>query len=156
MPLTPLDIHNKEFRRAFRGYSEEEVDEFLDEVVRDFDSLIKENAALKDELEHLRVEVSRSHGLEETLESTLVMAQRTSEDVREAARREAENIIREASIRSDREYQTLREKADRARHEFETLQRQVNLFRLKMRSILQAQLEMLQEPQVPGDTPIDV
>ncbi|MCL5046489.1 MAG: DivIVA domain-containing protein, partial [Actinobacteria bacterium] len=50
LPLTPLDIHNKEFKKVFRGYSEEEVDEFLDEVTRDFESLIKENSSLKDEL----------------------------------------------------------------------------------------------------------
>ena len=51
MKITPVEITNKEFKRTMRGYSTDEVDEFLDEVVEDFEALYRENASLKDKLE---------------------------------------------------------------------------------------------------------
>ena len=47
MPITPMDIHNKEFSRSFRGYNEDEVDQFLDEIVEEFERLYKENLESK-------------------------------------------------------------------------------------------------------------
>lgn len=46
MPLTPLDIHNKEFTRAFRGYDEDEVNEFLDQVIKDYEAVLREKKDL--------------------------------------------------------------------------------------------------------------
>ncbi|MDF2569775.1 MAG: divIVA, partial [Sporomusa sp.] len=51
--LTPLDIHSKEFKRSFRGYNEEEVDEFLDKVIKDYETLYRENIDLKETIERL-------------------------------------------------------------------------------------------------------
>ncbi|HBG77212.1 MAG TPA: septum formation initiator, partial [Clostridiales bacterium] len=53
MSLTPMDIHNKEFARKFRGYQEDEVDEFLDAIVDEFEKLHKENIDLKDKVHAL-------------------------------------------------------------------------------------------------------
>ena len=50
MALTPMDIHNKEFARSFRGYDDEEVDRFLDEIIEEFERLYKENLELKERL----------------------------------------------------------------------------------------------------------
>ncbi len=49
MPLTPLDIHNKEFSRSFRGYDEDQVNEFLDQVIKDYEALIRENKDLQNQ-----------------------------------------------------------------------------------------------------------
>ena len=48
--LTPLDIHNKDFKRSFRGYDEDEIDDFLDQVVNDYEKLYRDNDKLKKEL----------------------------------------------------------------------------------------------------------
>ena len=48
--LTPMDIHNKEFKRSFRGYNEDEIDDFLDQVVNDYERLYRENERLKNEV----------------------------------------------------------------------------------------------------------
>lgn len=45
VPLTPLDIHNKEFSRGFRGYDEDEVNEFLDQIIKDYEMLIREKSS---------------------------------------------------------------------------------------------------------------
>jgi len=51
--LTPLDIHNKEFKRSFRGYNEEDVDEFLDRVIKDYELLYRENIELKENMDRI-------------------------------------------------------------------------------------------------------
>ena len=50
MKLTPMDINNKEFKKIIRGYNPEEVDEFLDKIVEDYEALYKENANLKEKV----------------------------------------------------------------------------------------------------------
>ena len=53
MPLTPLDIHNKEFSKGFRGYDEDEVNEFLDQVIKDYEMVIREKKELEERLNDL-------------------------------------------------------------------------------------------------------
>lgn len=50
MPLTPLDIHNKEFNKGFRGYDEDEVNEFLDQVIKDYELVLREKKELEEQL----------------------------------------------------------------------------------------------------------
>ena len=50
MKLTPMDINNKEFKRGLRGYNPEEVDEFLDEVIENYEQLYKDNSKLKEKV----------------------------------------------------------------------------------------------------------
>ena len=57
MKLTPLDIHNKEFRRSIRGYNEEDVDVFLDQVAAEFERIFKENGELKEQVDGMRGKV---------------------------------------------------------------------------------------------------
>ncbi len=57
MPLTPLDIHNKEFGRGFRGYDEDQVNEFLDQIIKDYELVIREKKALEEKSCAVRREV---------------------------------------------------------------------------------------------------
>ncbi|MDI6816665.1 MAG: DivIVA domain-containing protein, partial [Actinomycetota bacterium] len=72
MKLTPLDIHHKEFHRAIRGYNEEEVDKFLDEVAEEFERVFKESIELKEQLEKAKLELDGYQGMEKTLQNTLL------------------------------------------------------------------------------------
>ncbi len=143
--LTPLDIHNKEFRKVFRGYSEDEVDEFLDEVVRDFDNLLKENARLQEELQQLQEKVDNYKRIEETLNNTLVMAQETAEETKESARREAELILQEARAKAERIVAESRERVEKLTQEFDELKTEMKLFRTRMKTVIRAHLELLEE-----------
>jgi len=152
--LTPLDIHNKEFRKAFRGYAEPEVDEFLDEVVRDFEVLLKEKSALEERVEELENRVSNYQALEDTLKQTLILAEATADEVRANARREAELTIKEAQAKAKeivddaeaRAQLTVREaqaRVKRTQEELEELKRQVATFKARVRSMLLTQLDLL-------------
>lgn len=143
MPLTPLDIHNKEFRRVLRGYSEEEVDEFLDQVVRDFEALLRENAGLKEELAAMSDRVNQYRQMEDTLHNTLIVAQETAEEVKNNARKEAELIVREAEEEGRRIVAEGQAHLRAIQREAENLRRQVATFRARVKSLLEGQLEWL-------------
>lgn len=145
MPLTPLDIHQKEFKKTFRGYSEEEVDAFLDEVVRDFEALLKESAGLREECRRLQAELDRYRQLEETLNRALIVAQETAEEVKANARREGEIIIREAREKAEGLLADAMARVKQAGQHLEALQREAYLFRVRMRSLLEAQLRVFSE-----------
>ena len=96
MALTPMDIHNKEFSRSFRGYNEDEVDQFLDEIVDEFEKLYKENMELRDKINNLIDQINQYRTMEKTLKDTLVTAQKTADEVTSLAQKKSELIIREA------------------------------------------------------------
>ncbi|MHB9094739.1 MAG: DivIVA domain-containing protein [Eubacteriales bacterium] len=143
MALTPLDIHNKEFRKAFRGYDEEEVDDFLDQLVKEYEKLFKENAELKEVLAAKDSNIGQYKDLEETLKKTLVVAQQTADDMRHGAAREAEVIIKEAQLRAEQLAAAAEEKASSLLKEYEDIQKQAQVFKVKFRSFLLSQLELI-------------
>ncbi|HML87159.1 MAG TPA: DivIVA domain-containing protein [Methylomusa anaerophila] len=141
--LTPLDIHNKEFKHGFRGYNEEEVDEFLDQVVKDYETLYRENIDLKETVERLNGKLEHYQHMENTLHSTLVIAQETAEEVKLNAKKETELIIKEAEIRAQGMVDEAFAKVRRLTGEYEDLQKQSQIFRTRLRTLLQAQMDML-------------
>lgn len=100
MKLTPLDIHHKEFKRAIRGYNEEEVDMFLDQVSTEFERIFKENVNLKEEVEKLRGKVDQYSNIEQTLQNTLLTAQKSAEEVQMNAKKEAELVVKDAELKA--------------------------------------------------------
>ena len=81
MGLTPVDIYNKEFSKVLRGYSQDEVDEFLDDIIEEFERLYKENQDMKEKLETFEGQIGRYKTIEDTLKETLVTAQQTAEEL---------------------------------------------------------------------------
>lgn len=145
MALTPLEIHNKEFRKTFRGYSEEEVDDFLDEIVRDMETLIRENTQLREDLSQARQRLDQYQTIEATLQSTLVVAQQSAEDVKANARKEADLILQEAREEAERIIAAAREQEANMRSALQDAQRDYIVFRSKVRSILMAQLDLMND-----------
>lgn len=109
--LTPLDIHNKEFKRSFRGYNEDEIDDFLDQVVNDYEKLFRENDNLKEELSRMKKDNAQYQKLENNLKETLLIAQKTANEVTDTAKQHAENL-RESTAK---ECQNMRRDAEISR-----------------------------------------
>ncbi|SES73430.1 DivIVA domain-containing protein [Anaerobranca gottschalkii] len=143
MPLTPLDIHNKEFSRSFRGYNEDEVNEFLDKIVRDYEKLIKENQDLNEKIKGLTQKLEHYSKIEETLHNAIVVAQETAEEVKQNASREAELIRREAEREAKKTIDEAILKARKIHNEMEEMAKQVHVCRTRFKALLEAQLEML-------------
>lgn len=142
--LTPLDIHNKEFKKAFRGYSEEEVDEFLDRVIKDYEQLFRENVDLKENIDRLNSKLEHFQHMENTLHNTLVIAQETAEEVKLNAKKETDLMLKEAEIKAQKLIDEAMTKVRRMTGEYEELKKQIQVYRTRMRTIVQAQLELLQ------------
>lgn len=90
--LTPMDIHNKEFKRGFRGYNEKEVDDFLDQVVKDYEKLQQDNEKLRAELARNQKDIEQYQKLEKNIQDTLLVAQRTAEQVTSSAKQFSEEL----------------------------------------------------------------
>jgi len=148
--LTPLDITNKEFKRKlFGGYNQEDVHEFLDELMVDLEVMIKENAHFKEQAELLSQRLEQYRTLEETINKTLVIAQETAEEIKSNARREADLIIQEARLQAERILEAGQAKARRIMEENADLARAAQTLRGQVRALLQAQLEAIDTVQDP-------
>lgn len=143
MPLTPLDIHNKEFSKGFRGYDEDEVNEFLDRIVKDYEVIIKENMTLKQRVQELQDKLEHYSKIEETLHNAIVVAQQTAKEVKENAVTEAELIRKEAEREAKRGIEEALVRSRKAQREIEDLVKQATVFRSRFRSLLEAQLEII-------------
>ena len=144
--ITPLDIENKKFaKQMMNGYSVDEVDDFLDDLTIEYEKMFKENAEYKTKIEKLEEDMQHYQAIESTLQSTLVMAQTTAEEVKEVAKQQAEQIVNEAKINAEKEVESLENQITMKQHELEDLQRQFDVYKAKMESLLISQLELLKD-----------
>lgn len=96
--LRPIDIQNKEFEKKIKGYSCDEVDDFLDIVIQDYELLCKENQTLKDKIGLLTETVERYKQMESTMQKSIDMARQAADDARKNAETEANAIISKAKL----------------------------------------------------------
>ncbi|MHA6251367.1 DivIVA domain-containing protein [Oceanobacillus sp. CAU 1775] len=144
MPLSPLDIHNKEFTNKFRGFDEDEVNEFLDRVVKDYEIVIREKKALEEQVKQMEERLGHFTNIEETLNKSILVAQETAEDVRANAMKESKLIIKEAEKNADRIINEALSKSRRIAMDVEELKKQAKVFRTRLKMIVEAQLEMIE------------
>lgn len=142
MQMTPLDIRNKTFRKGIRGYQCEEVEKYLETVGAEFESAYTENFELKERLKVLETEISHYHKLENTLQQTLVLAQKTAEEVKEVARHEAALLLREAEQSKLSKVSEAQEKWESIQEEIQGLSRKRDLLRTQLKSFLLAHLDL--------------
>jgi cell division initiation protein len=142
MKLTPLDIHHKEFHRAIRGYSEEEVDKFLDEVAEEFERLFKDNIELKEQIEKIRQQLDGYSDMEKTLHNTLLMAQKSAEEVLSHAKKESELILRDAELKAKETMQEAHDLKGRYEATLSHLKQAEEEFRNKFKSMLESYLRI--------------
>ena len=143
--LTPLDIQNKEFKRVFSGYSMQEVDEFLNLVIDGYEKLYKENMDCKDRITKLEENLNQYKNIESTLQSTLVVAQTTSEQVLKNAEEKAANIIADANNKSKEIVANSFEEVKKLEYRYEEIKRGIDVYTAKMTALLESQLGLLKQ-----------
>ena len=144
--ITPLDIENKKFaKQMMNGYNVDEVDDFLDELTLDYGKLYKENAELKAQREELDSNVGKYKNIENTIQNTLIMAQKTADEVQEVAKKQAEQIIKDAEFQAKNSVEELNTQILLKRKELEDLKKQFDVYKAKMESLLISQLELLKD-----------
>jgi cell division initiation protein len=124
MRITPHDIRQQQFTvRMFRGFDPQEVDAFLEDVADDYEALLKETALLK---EQIAAQEERSRGVverEKNLNDVMVTTQRLVDEMKAAAKREGDLIVREAELRGEKAVEAARGEEAKIRVEIQTLKR---------------------------------
>jgi cell division initiation protein len=153
MALTPVEIRHVKLGKSVRGYKVSAVDRLLAEIVESFEDVWRERADLADRVDELEADLRRHKELEELMRTTLVSAERSSHELKDQARREAELIVSEAHTEA-------RSVTRRAETERERLEGELR----RIRALLRSALETVEEsdgvqggkPRVSGGTPSEV
>ena len=145
MKLTPMDINNKEFKRGIRGYNPDEVDEFLDEVVENYEELYKENSRLKESITRLKDKVEHYERLEATIQNTLLLAQNAAEQAKETSQKEADLIVNNANETAQKILDKAHNDVIGINDEYERVKEEFIKFRAKFRGFMNTQLQTFDE-----------
>ena len=144
--FTPLDIENKKFQKQMmNGYNVDEVDDFLDELTVEYERLYKENSELKMVIENSQKDLEQYKSIEKTLQNTLLMAQKSADDMKKLAEQEAEQIFKSAQSRVQFSMDEITKETENKRKELIELKKQTDVYKAKMEALLISQLELLKE-----------
>ena len=150
--ITPLDIENKKFsKQVLNGYSVEEVDDFLDELTAAYEKIYKEATENRGKTEQLTNDLTRYQSIEETLQNTLLMAQSTADEVKKTAQKQADSIIAEAHLQAKEVIKNVENEIVLKQKELDDLQKQFDIYKAKMESLLISQLELLKDMSKDND-----
>ena len=143
--IAPIEIENKEFKKVLRGYKEEEVDEFLDLVKEDYEQLYRENAELKEKVRLYQDQINKYENIEETLNATLITAQRAAEDTCNAANKKARIIVEEADLKARQVIEQANNSVIEIRKEYDLMVKEFKVFRNKFKSLIKDQMDTIDE-----------
>ena len=155
--ITPLDIENKKFsKQMMNGYNVEEVDDFLDQIMQDYENNYKELALTKNKIDELNNALEHYKNIETTLQNTLVMAQSTAEEVKNVAKqqaeqivaeaqKEAENILKESKEGVSKNLEDIEQQIKIKEQQFNDVKKQFDVYKAKMESLLISQSEIIKE-----------
>lgn len=139
--ITPLDIQNKVFSKAVRGYKEEDVDGFLDLLTLDLEKVLEENRKLKDQIKVLSSELERFKNSEDTVLKTLEAAKALMSDISVSAEKRAEILLKNAELDARLIQREAKENIERLNEEMSGIKNRLIIFRGRYRSLLESELE---------------
>ena len=143
--LAPSEIDNIRFSKTIKGYNVDEVDDFLDQLIADYEKLYRENAEFKDKIEKMDKDLEQYRQMEHTLQNTLVIAQTAASDIKTTAEKQAEQIIRDAQSEARRSVDELNKQEYEVTKKIEDMKKSFEVKKAKMEALLIAQLEMIQD-----------
>ena len=154
--ITPMDIHNKTFSKGLRGYSEEEVNDFLRQIVTDYEQIYREHREMEEEMDQMKLKLSNYERISDTMTATLQLAKDTAENVKKNAKRNADILISNAKMEGERQVKDAedyrRRLAETMIHTEGNMKNYVSKIRKDLELALASidALENLKAPIVPG------
>jgi cell division initiation protein len=142
MRITSMDITNKEFKKVMRGYSADEVDEFLDKIAEDYEALYKENSSLKEKITTVNDKVEHYAKMETTIQNTLLLAQNAAEQSRASAQKEADIIIKNANDSAQKILDKAQNDVIKINDDYDKVKQEFTKFRSKFRNFITTQADM--------------
>jgi cell division initiation protein len=145
LKITVMDIENKEFKRGFRGYEVNDVDEFLEDIAEDYETLYKENSSLKEKIEVLDEKLDNYKMIENTINSTLLMAQKSSEQLKINSEDEAQMILNRANETAKKIIDNAQSEVIKIKNEYDKIKNQYMSFKTKYKNFMISQTELFNE-----------
>jgi len=162
VPLTPAEIIHWQFRRSLFGYSVKDVKEFVQKVSETVAELMEENRSLKEERERLLERLQTYQAIEQQLQNALIVAEKTADEIKKQAQREAELIIAHAHRESEEMKANAHRQVQAAMEEVERIKNLRTRLETELRHLLLSYLELLEretrvyEPEFkPDEEPLD-
>lgn len=153
MTISPMELNNKEFKRSFRGYDIDDVDDFLEQVIEDYEKLYKENAGLREKIDSLSERLNHYTAIESTLQNTMVMAQSAADQVKSNSQKEAELIIKNANDTAQRIIDQAHTEVVKIASEYERIKQEFQVFKSKYKTFIQNQLDLLSDIDISQNEP---
>jgi cell division initiation protein len=147
--ITPIDIQHKTFKKALQGYDRSEVDQFLDEVIETLEDEAHHRAALEADIADLKERISHFKTMEESLQNTLLLAQRTADEVKASAHKEADLIREQARLAGEREIASYNDSISEVRREQQRAVEATQKARSELRSLLMTHLSLIEKEAPP-------
>lgn len=141
--LRPIDIQNKEFDKKIKGYSCDEVDDFLDVVIQDYELLCKENQSLRDKIGLLTETVDRYKQMEATMQKSMEMARLAAEDTRRNAESEANAILQKAKLDASHLARQIDDEHMKRHREMLAIKQEIEQYKNRIRTNCEGVLRML-------------
>ena len=146
--ITIVDIQHKTFKKKLQGYDPSDVDQFLDEVIETLEDEASQRVALEAEISDLKERISHFKAMEESLQNTLILAQRTADEVKASAHKEADLIRAEARVSVEKEIAQYGDRANESRREFQRVHETTEKARSELRSLLMTHLALLERTEL--------
>jgi cell division initiation protein len=155
MNISPLDIQQKKFHTAFRGYETREVDTFLDLVREEMEALLREVTELREFRQEYDQRMNELKEREETVKNTMIMTQKLAEDMKENARREAAVIVKDTEIRSQKLLAASQEEKVKLEVEIQELRRKKHHFLQDVKKVIDMHREMVAFEEKGQEKPVE-
>lgn len=139
-----MDINNKEFKKGMRGYSVDEVDEFLEKIAEDYEAVYKENTMLKEKIAVFQDKLEHYSKIESTIQSTLLLAQNAAEQAKVTAENEATLIVKNANETAKKILDKAHNDVLQINDDFDKTKQEFLKFRTKFRNFMTSQIEMFE------------
>ena len=143
--ITPVDIQNKDFAKKMRGYDPDEVDDFLDAVIKDYSALLKENQSLKSKIGMLTKTVENYKSIEESMTRSVEMARQTAKDMKDNASAEAQMIINNAKLDASRLAKQIDDEHIKRHQEMLRVKSETDMFRTRVKNMCEGLVKMLDD-----------
>jgi cell division initiation protein len=137
MKISPMDIQRQTFSRRLRGFDVDEVRTYLNLIAEELAELQSAHSAVQQELQNQRQIVEEHRQREQILKNTLLTAQRVSEEIREASRKQAETTVKEAELQADRLIELAQSRAKQVERDTLDLRAMRQALRSDIRALVQ-------------------
>ena len=142
--ITPIEIQNKTFNSGGLGYDKRDVDQFMKELLAGYESLYRENVEMKDKIASLTDALQQYKYIEKTLQKALVLAEKTAEDTKQLAQKEAKRIEKEAQLKYQIVLGDAKNELNKIHKQTMKLMQQYEMYRAQFKNLAQAQIELIE------------